>query len=1138
MPEQPSKRTSALDADASDVVAIVVVRGDRDNPRTPTEKGLKALDSVLAQTALPGVILLVHVSHTAPAKLSFPHAEALIEQVHAPTAANLGQAIDAALGHPDVKAIPGVSRARWIWLLHDDMIAEPEALAWLLKTGRPSGSIAAIGPKQLDYDDPTRLLELGIRATGSSRRVEDIEVDEIDQGQYDSRQDVLAVGTAGMLVRKQVWDEVGGLDPALGPFGDGLEFGRRVRLAGHRVAVAPHARVLHEQAARTRERGGNDSFEDRRTAQIYNWCLSVSAISFPLLVLWLPILTVLRLVGRLLTRQPRLALAEVNAYLRLVGMSGSVMRGRRNIAALAKVPRSAVAELEANPADIGRARRMRKRVSGQERLSQTVLDQSALAALDQHRLKAGITLGVALLLVMVASIFIWRPYLSGIEGGLWGDLPTSWGMLLDQALSGWQISGDGAAGPATPVLVPFALLSAPFALIGIKPITFATLLPLFALPLAVCFGWLFASTLTHSIPIRLAGALLWAASPPLIISLVRGDLQVVLALLLLPVAATGLLRGLGPSIARRVRSVSEVVLVSRADRFAWLGIAGFATLFIGAVAPVMILVVLVVAILIATLGTSMASLARESLSPEIALVVDQSRSKVSTRFWGILVVVIPAIVLVLPSLAAHISSFNATEFVGWMVGGVSSGAELSTWWQFLAGYELSPAAFDNPEFAFGWSNVWMIFAASSGLFLLGWAVVSLAYALLHRGGIRWTPVCSFAGVVLFWSGAAQVTASSGGTYIAPILMAAGTLSLMSTAMTSSTPLIVSAPGLRRERSSDRGALVRGLIGGIPSLGAALTIAGLLVVGIIGPAQTGNQNGGSQLASFAISPSRGEAFPLIAKEAQEGERRARVLEISTNGPLLQLMLLRGSGAQIADIHGWTGIASSENNLAVLGSEESLAEAGAALVTGIRGDSATDLEKHAVDIVLLRSDSDHVADITNTIDATEGMERIGTVEAGTMWRVRPNQSVPARIKVQFLDGTAIEVASGPVRVNTSLQLDQSGTLVMAETRDPAWRATFDGVELKQVDSGDWRQAFEIPAGSGQLSIEYVTRYQPWWIGGVAFVTLVLLVSSIPLRARSAKRIPMATAQTKSNLEPMGELGPEDEIEATTDEAGGDE
>ena len=40
-----------------------------------------------------------------------------------------------------------------------------------------------------------------------------VEFREVDQGQHDGRSDVLAVGTAGMLVRREVWDRLGGPDP-------------------------------------------------------------------------------------------------------------------------------------------------------------------------------------------------------------------------------------------------------------------------------------------------------------------------------------------------------------------------------------------------------------------------------------------------------------------------------------------------------------------------------------------------------------------------------------------------------------------------------------------------------------------------------------------------------------------------------------------------------------------------------------------------------------------------------------------------------------------------------------------------------------------------------------------------------------
>ena len=48
-----------------------------------------------------------------------------------------------------------------------------------------------------------------------------------------------------MFLRAEAYDTIGGFDPALGPFGDGLDMGRRLHLAGYRVIVAPRARVRH-----------------------------------------------------------------------------------------------------------------------------------------------------------------------------------------------------------------------------------------------------------------------------------------------------------------------------------------------------------------------------------------------------------------------------------------------------------------------------------------------------------------------------------------------------------------------------------------------------------------------------------------------------------------------------------------------------------------------------------------------------------------------------------------------------------------------------------------------------------------------------------------------------------------------------
>ena len=101
------------------------------------------------------------------------------------------------------------------------------------------------GCKQLDWHAERRLIDVGLSTSRWAERLTLIDADELDQGQYDGRSDTFAVNSAGMLVRRDVWEELGGFDPALPGSGDDVDFCWRNRLAGHRVVVVPTARMFH-----------------------------------------------------------------------------------------------------------------------------------------------------------------------------------------------------------------------------------------------------------------------------------------------------------------------------------------------------------------------------------------------------------------------------------------------------------------------------------------------------------------------------------------------------------------------------------------------------------------------------------------------------------------------------------------------------------------------------------------------------------------------------------------------------------------------------------------------------------------------------------------------------------------------------
>jgi hypothetical protein len=146
-------------------------------------------------------------------------------------------------GEPDV--------VEWIWLLPQEAAPAPDALEQLLLGVENAPSVGVAGCKQVAWDDDQRLLDVGFTASSLGLRVTGLDRGEVDQGQHDGRTDVLAVSGAGMLVRRDVWEELGGLDPDLddhdgdqvGRPGADLDLCRRAHLAGHRVVVVPGAVV-------------------------------------------------------------------------------------------------------------------------------------------------------------------------------------------------------------------------------------------------------------------------------------------------------------------------------------------------------------------------------------------------------------------------------------------------------------------------------------------------------------------------------------------------------------------------------------------------------------------------------------------------------------------------------------------------------------------------------------------------------------------------------------------------------------------------------------------------------------------------------------------------------------------------------
>ena len=490
--------------------------------------------------------------------------------------------------------------AQWWWILHDDCAPEPECLSELVQAAAVGKTVGAVGVKQLSWDGQ-RLLELGIFATSSARRLERIGEEEIDQGQYDGTTDVLGVGTVGMLLRAEAYRDVDGFDPALGPFGDGLDMGRRLHLAGYRVIVAPRARVRHARASLTpaleagaapdttasadpaeadalREAEQAKSFRRRRFAQLYNWCKATPALVLPFLAAWLLVWTPARALGRIVTGRSSLAVPEIAALLSLMGATPRLLAGRARAAKSRTVPRSALRSLEVTPASL---RKEPAHVDEDEHGER--IDPLIVASMRRYRLRsASAAVGLLVLTSLLAALQWWGSS-SGLVGGAWVSAPASWTELWNAAWSGWIPGGDGYAGGADPLTILLALLSAPAAPLGVTPGAVATFLLVASSPLAAMVAWVPTRSLTSSLRVRFLLSLAWALAPALLVSAMHGVLAGVLAHVALPVLAAYCAPEARPLLVDGASGVTSAPVCPRGVN---AGCAALAVLVLGCCAPI------------------------------------------------------------------------------------------------------------------------------------------------------------------------------------------------------------------------------------------------------------------------------------------------------------------------------------------------------------------------------------------------------------------------------------------------------------------------------------------------------------------------------------------------------------------------
>ncbi|MBI5156534.1 MAG: glycosyltransferase family 2 protein [Acidimicrobiia bacterium] len=240
-----------------------------------------------ARPTAPRVVAVVTADDPA---LLVPCLEAIGSQVYGPVR------VIVVGGEDEVRRVAGEREAMWrpnlravydaigadvdyVWAVRQRARPEPGALAALVQDGtRVDASVA--GSKVVEAANPEVLVSVGYATDVFDGSFTGLQVGELDQAQFDVIRDVAAVSDTSMLIRRDLFRGLGGVDPAMPPTSAAVDFCQRARLRGGRVVVIPSSVVRYEgpdPAPRWRERAG----ETRAMIKAYSpltlfWALPVA----------------------------------------------------------------------------------------------------------------------------------------------------------------------------------------------------------------------------------------------------------------------------------------------------------------------------------------------------------------------------------------------------------------------------------------------------------------------------------------------------------------------------------------------------------------------------------------------------------------------------------------------------------------------------------------------------------------------------------------------------------------------------------------------------------------------------------------------------------------------------------------------
>lgn len=938
-----------------------------------------------------------------------------------------------------------------LWLLHDDTAPQADALTRLVATAMKRPRAAVVGAAHVRWNDTSRLVNLGTTVSRiGARRVALVVEDDINQGQHDWREDVMAVSLAAALMRRDVFDALGRLDEGYQGFGDSLEWCRRAWASGYDVVVEPRARVRHAQdglyGVRAHRPGRGATHAKRRVSEWHHafaWAPWWAVVPLTVLV---PVSVGVRVVARLAQNVPRRALAELVVPFLLMARAPAIARtaaDHRRVHATGPIEGRLFAAMR-QVVDAVRQRELgtfeRTRAS---RAPSEMVRAELDAAKGRHRLSLMTTIAVA----SAASAGVGLDFLRAITVGRMvsgpgiGSTDVSFGTVWSRAWTGWAdigLGSPGIDGAYSGLMVPFAGFPGGMR-VGIGALLIVA--PL----LASLLAWWAAGYATRGPWIRASAALVFGLWPPFLASVADARVGPVLAHVALAAAALAIPRATGwrrgEVVAGRIESPAPAPSPS----------AG----------------------LVAALAVTVASVAQPVLLLPLTLVVVVLGALAGRLRWRVWAVAAVPIVVGLPGLVAAFRWAPDAQRVASVLArepGPGTGFSRDAW-------RIAAGAADPSRWSPGLGVAWPIGVIAS-IVVIGCAVAAVASRRAWKPAVAGLLLAAVGAAVSAWS--AQVTAAWPD--------GAGSGAIRGWPGTGSSLVVL---GALVAAASAQGSLLvsegkRFAVGRVASAALATVAAGASLAVVVFVVWPGAQPGSATTSSTDV-------LPLAVPLDQEGPYRQRVLVLAAqeDGSVAYSVLSQDGSTYVM---GRADRGPDGAPLGGAGGETIDIDVLGRTVAAATASGATDLSQlrdWGIGIVVVAPGGGR---IQGALDQNGELTLVGGSEIGTTYRLEGETVARAWIAAETgrlpLESTA--TSGGPTRAPAA-----GGTLVISVPDAEGWTASLDGELLDRVDDPQGRVAFAVPSGGGVVTYDYRDPAQRWWWWASVMVVGWALIGSVPLK-----------------------------------------